>query len=191
MILQVAHDSELVKIIPGFKLWRGKKTPVPEVYHGEYQPINPATGKRFQSGVKITPEIKRLIIELNSPWLSERGWKSLTQTSRAFTNSNERTIDKPRLCGGALVEAEISNGLWWIRAINPMNPIPKTEVIAQNPHLFFKCLSVDRDGKLIDFPQCQGHPVYWPVMANGGFIIVNPKNYKPGKPYICLLGGQE
>jgi hypothetical protein len=177
----VLHDWEIGP------LWRYD---VPEVGHGEAPPINPATGKRFKESIKITQRLKALIKGINAPYLIEKRLKGLLGQSTAFTNTNPTVIDKPRLGGGAIVHGEERDGVVWIEAIDALKPLPSVEYVLKHPWLLFRCYIVKEGNRVIDFPYCTGadkivHPVWWPVIANGGHILVSTQPH-PGKPYIAL-----
>lgn len=181
-LYRVLHDIEI-----GRPIWRHD---VPEVSHGDPSPVNPETGKRYKEQVKITPRLRALIKGINAPYLTDKRLTVLLGHATAFTNTNPSVIDKPRLCGGAVVEGEERDGVVWIKAIDATKPLPSVSYVLAHPRLFFRCVIVKQDGRVIDFPHCTGadkivHPVYWPVIANGGYILVHT-NPIPGKPYIAL-----
>lgn len=163
---------------------------VPEVNHGDAPPIDPKTGKRYKEPIKITAALKKLIKGINAPYLTDKRLAGLLGMGTAYTNTNPGVIDKPRLCGGAIVWGEERDGVVWIDAIDATKPLPSVSYVLAHKNLFFRSVIVKEDGSVIDFPHCTGadkvvHPVYWPVIANGGHILVH-LTPQPGKPYIAL-----
>lgn len=185
MIYRVLHDWEIGPLY---------RHDVPEVSHGTGLAKDPKTDKQFKDPIKITPKLRALIKGINSPYLTDKRLTGLLNQATAFTNTNPNVIDKPRLCGGAVVHGEEHDGVIWIEAIDATKPLPTAEWVWNHPEFMFRCWIVKEGNKVIDFPHCTGtdkvvHPVYWLVIANGGWIIVDPAKVVKDKPFIHLKRG--
>lgn len=184
---KVLHDWETKQ-----EQWRGTKSGVPEVFHFDQD-----------APTKLTHAWQDFIMALN-PGMTGDGWRSLAKWDRAFTNGtgydnpngsiyadfiNKRDMtakppveDKCRCCGGANLHGTVSNGVLTIETLDGSKDPPALDWVLARPWLYFQCYTIKPDNTNGDFPQNNGKPVYWPLVANGK-VTVKINTLIKEKPY--------
>lgn len=189
MKFYVCHDRET-----GQKLWRGLKNGVPEVF--KFDQPRPTV---------LTEPWQLWIYKMNQPYMDGANWRSLMKRDRFITNMggywdgdqrqdyvnrfdlNARPLrmDAIRICGGSIFEGTLNGKNITVKTMDG-RVLP-----ASQPPILFRCLTVQPGGTNGEFPQCKGHPVWFPLVATGGAVTVKYKTLRKRKPYPYVVTLEE
>ena len=72
-----------------------------------------------------------------------------------------------------------------LETLDGSRPPPSLEWVKARPWLYFRSYTIAPDGRNYDFPQNNGAPVYWPLVATGR-VTVTVNKIDLAKPYPYL-----